>query len=122
MTRVQESLSIGRFARLSGLSIGALRHYDELDLLRPARVDAETGYRLFERGQLDRALTIARLRNLEMPLEEIRAVLDALQQAIHVSSPSSQKSPSTRTPSTRASRNASRVEGQYWPVSMELIV
>ena len=38
-------LTIGRFARLSGLSIGALRHYDELDLLRPARVDPETGYR-----------------------------------------------------------------------------
>ena len=41
--------SIGRFARLAGLSVGALRHDDELDLLRPA--------------------DIARLRDLELPLE-----------------------------------------------------
>ena len=32
----RDLLSIGRFARLAGLSVGALRHYDELDLLRPA--------------------------------------------------------------------------------------
>jgi len=73
---MDESFSIGRFARLSGLTIGALRHYDELDLLRPARVDPETGYRSYERQQAERARTIARLRSLEMPLEEIRAVLD----------------------------------------------
>jgi hypothetical protein len=40
-----DRLSIGRFARLTGLSIGALRHYDELDLLRPAEVDRFTAYR-----------------------------------------------------------------------------
>lgn len=73
---MEESLSIGRFARLSGLSIGALRHYDELDLLRPARVDPDTGYRSYRRDQLDPARTIARLRDIEMPLDEIRAVLD----------------------------------------------
>ena len=39
-------LTIGRFARLTGLSVGALRHYDELDLLRPARTDPFTSYRL----------------------------------------------------------------------------
>ena len=32
-------LTIGRFARLSGLSVGALRHYDDLDVLRPAAID-----------------------------------------------------------------------------------
>lgn len=40
-------IPIGRFARLAGLSIGALRHYDELDLLRPADVDRFTGYRRY---------------------------------------------------------------------------
>ena len=40
-----ELLSIGRFARLTGLSIGALRHYDEMGLLPPAAVSPETGYR-----------------------------------------------------------------------------
>ncbi len=39
-------LSIGRFARLTGLSIHALRHYDEVGLLRPDMVDPDTGYAL----------------------------------------------------------------------------
>jgi DNA-binding transcriptional MerR regulator len=68
-------LSIGRFARLAGLSIGALRHYDELDVLRPADVDRFTGYRRYRHEQLETARAIARLRDLELPLEEIRAVL-----------------------------------------------
>jgi DNA-binding transcriptional MerR regulator len=68
-------LSIGRFARLTGLSVGALRHYDELDVLRPADIDRFTGYRRYRRAQLETARTIARLRDLEVPLEEIRDVL-----------------------------------------------
>jgi DNA-binding transcriptional MerR regulator len=68
-------LSIGRFARLAGLSVGALRLYDELDLLRPADIDRFTGYRRYRRGQLETARTVARLRDLELPLDEIREVL-----------------------------------------------
>ena len=68
-------LSIGRFARLAGLSVGALRHYDDLDLLRPAEIDRVTGYRRYRRDQLETARTIARLRDLELPLDEIREVL-----------------------------------------------
>jgi DNA-binding transcriptional MerR regulator len=82
-----ELLTIGRFARLSGLSIGALRHYDELDLLRPADVDPFTGYRRYRRGQLGSARLIARLRELEAPLEEIRLVLasdDPVEQRRHI--------------------------------------
>ena len=71
----EELLSIGRFARLSGLSVGALRHYDELDVLRPADVDSATGYRRYRVHQLETARTIARLRELEMALDEIRDVL-----------------------------------------------
>ncbi len=70
-----ELYSIGRFARLSGLSIGALRHYDELDLLRPAQTDPATGYRRYRADQLDDARTIARLRELELPLETIRDLI-----------------------------------------------
>lgn len=73
--RDAELLSIGRFARLSGLSIGALRHYDELGVLRPAAVHPETGYRSYARVQLESARLVARLRSLEMPLAEIRAML-----------------------------------------------
>ena len=74
---MDDVLSIGRFARLSGLSIGALRHYDELGLLVPAEVDRWTGYRRYRRAQLDRARSIARLRELELPLDEMAAVLDS---------------------------------------------
>ncbi len=70
-------LVIGRFARLAGLSVGALRHYDELDILRPAWVDPETSYRSYRRDQLEPARTIVRLRDLEVPLETIRAYLAA---------------------------------------------
>ena len=74
---MDDLLSIGRFARLSGLSIGALRHYHEIGLLIPARVDAETSYRSYARAQLDDAQLIARLRELDLALPEIRAVLGA---------------------------------------------
>ncbi|MFF8862281.1 protein phosphatase 2C domain-containing protein [Streptomyces sp. NPDC015139] len=74
-----EFLTIGAFARASRLSPKALRLYDELDLLRPARVDPDTGYRYYAAGQLGRARLVAWLRRLGMPLAEIRAVcaLDA---------------------------------------------
>ena len=70
-----DRIPIGRFARLTGLSIGALRHYDELDLLRPVDVDRFTGYRRYAADQVEIGRAIARLRDLEVPLEEIRAVL-----------------------------------------------
>ncbi|MFY4717851.1 MerR family transcriptional regulator [Streptomyces sp. LaBMicrA B280] len=69
-----ELLTIGAFARVSRLSPKALRLYDELDLLRPARVDPGTGYRYYAVGQLGRARLVAWLRRLGMPLAEIRAV------------------------------------------------
>src|SRR3954453_7625743 len=68
-------LTIGRFARLTGLSVAALRHYDDLDLIRPARTDPFTSYRLYRRDQLETARTIVRLRDLEAPLETIRDYL-----------------------------------------------
>jgi DNA-binding transcriptional MerR regulator len=68
-------LSIGEFGRLSGLSVGALRHYDELGIITPAQVDGATSYRRYRRQQLDDARLVSTLRELEMPLEEIREVL-----------------------------------------------
>lgn len=70
-------LSIGRFARLAGLTIGALRHYHEHGLLVPGSVDSVTGYRRYAAAQLDDARLIARLRDLELPLPAIRALMVA---------------------------------------------
>ena len=67
-------MSSGEFARTSGLTRKALRLYDELGLLPPARVDPQTGYRLYAPGQLEQARLVAWLRRLGMPLAEIRAV------------------------------------------------
>jgi DNA-binding transcriptional MerR regulator len=73
---VDELLSIGRFARQSGLTIEALRHYDELGVLKPAVVDPVTGYRRYRHGQLDHARQAAWLRSLDVPLDQVRRWLD----------------------------------------------
>ncbi len=74
-------LPIGRFGRLAGLTIGALRHYHEVGLLVPARVDDETSYRSYAVAQLGDARLIARLRELDLGLAEIRAVVQATPEA-----------------------------------------
>jgi DNA-binding transcriptional MerR regulator len=68
-------MQIGRFAHLTGLTVKALRHYDEIGLLRPAAVDPDTGYRTYAPEQVERAETIRMLRQLEMPLDEIAELL-----------------------------------------------
>lgn len=70
-------MPIGRFSRLTGVGVKALRHYDEVGLLVPAAVDDETGYRFYSAEQVDRAEAIRLLRRLDMPLEEIRSTLAA---------------------------------------------
>jgi DNA-binding transcriptional MerR regulator len=70
----RQLLSIGRFARLTGLSIGALRHYDELGLLTPTRVDPQSGYRSYRREQADAARLIRRLRELGLSLPQVAAI------------------------------------------------
>jgi DNA-binding transcriptional MerR regulator/effector-binding domain-containing protein len=81
-------LSIGRFARLTGLTVKALRHYDELGLLRPANVDEWTGYRRYERSQLQEAVAVRRLRSLRVPLDEVAVLIrsddDSLREALAV--------------------------------------
>ena len=70
-------LTIGEFSRMTHLSVKALRHYDDVGLLSPAQVDSSSGYRRYATGQVPTAQVIRRFRDLDMPLEEIRSVLDA---------------------------------------------
>jgi DNA-binding transcriptional MerR regulator len=70
-----DQMSIGEFGSRSRLSAKALRLYDELSLLPPARVDEDSGYRFYEPGQLKQARLIAALRQLQVPLAEIKAIL-----------------------------------------------
>lgn len=76
MTEPNELMTIGDFARAVGLTPKALRLYDDLGLLRPAEVDAYSGYRRYVPMQLERARTVARLRLIGMPLARIKHVLD----------------------------------------------
>jgi PPM family protein phosphatase len=69
-----ELLTIGAFARAAELTPKALRLYDELGLLPPAAVDADSGYRYYDPGQLARARLVARLRQVGMPLARIQQV------------------------------------------------
>ena len=74
-------LSIGDFSVASHLSVKALRHYDEVGLLEPVARDPRSGYRRYGADQLARAQLIRRLRRLEMPVPEVRLVLDAPDEA-----------------------------------------
>jgi serine/threonine protein phosphatase PrpC len=71
-----ELLTIGAFARAARLTTKALRLYDEVGLLTPAAVDAESGYRFYDPDQLAHARMIAELRRIDMPLADIRTVCD----------------------------------------------
>jgi DNA-binding transcriptional MerR regulator len=69
-------VTIGEFARLSRLSPKALRLYDQLDVLAPAQVDGASGYRWYETGQLERAGLVAALRQIGVPLAQVRELLE----------------------------------------------
>jgi DNA-binding transcriptional MerR regulator len=70
-------LSIGRFAKQTGLTVRALRLYDRRGLLQPAVVDFRTSFRYYSPAQLAAAQHIRVLRSLELPLEEIALLLPA---------------------------------------------
>src|ERR1700733_2466970 len=71
------TVSVGRFATITHLSVRTLRHYHEVGLLEPAEVDPHTGYRRYTADQIPTAQVIRRFRDLGMPLEEIQGVLSA---------------------------------------------
>lgn len=69
-------ISIGDFARLGRVSVRMLRHYDEIGLLPPARIDATSGYRYYEVAQLSRLNRIIALKDLGFTLQQVQAILD----------------------------------------------
>lgn len=72
-----ELVGVGAFAQLSGLTVETLRHYHQVSLLVPVEVDDRTGYRRYGLRQLPRARTLAALRDVGMPLEDVAAIVDA---------------------------------------------
>jgi DNA-binding transcriptional MerR regulator len=70
-------VGIGDFSKMTFLSVKALRHYHEVGLLAPAEIDPDTGYRRYDAAQVSTAQVIRRLRELDMSLDEVRAVIEA---------------------------------------------
>ena len=73
---MQTLVTIGEFSRLSHLTVTTLRHYHEVGLLTPAQIDP-SGYRRYGVSQVQQAQLVRRLRQLEMPVPEVAAVLAA---------------------------------------------
>jgi DNA-binding transcriptional MerR regulator len=67
--------SIGDVARMTGVTARTLRHYDDIGLLRPSRVSTN-GYRWYGRDELRRLQRILLLRELQLPLPDIRVILE----------------------------------------------
>jgi DNA-binding transcriptional MerR regulator len=67
--------SIGDFARLSGVTAKALRHYDRIGVLQPAVVDVHTRYRRYSAGQLAELYELLSLARLGLSLRQARAVM-----------------------------------------------
>ncbi|MEM9563649.1 MAG: MerR family transcriptional regulator [Actinomycetota bacterium] len=70
-------LTIGSFSRATLVSVRSLRAYHERGLLVPAAVDPATGYRGYHPGQIADAVTLRRLRELDVPLDTIAEILGA---------------------------------------------
>jgi DNA-binding transcriptional MerR regulator len=72
---VDKGLTIGEFAQLTQLSVRTLRRYHESGLLEPVSVEPSTGYRYYTSEQIPAAQVIHRLRELDVPLAEVGAIL-----------------------------------------------
>ena len=69
-------MTVHEVSKLTGVSVRALHHYDQLGLLKPAEV-TEAGYRLYDEGSLARLQSILLFRELQFPLKDIGAILDS---------------------------------------------
>jgi DNA-binding transcriptional MerR regulator len=68
-------LTIGGFSEITHLSVRTLRRYHEAGLIEPAAVDAFTGYRYYTAEQIPTAQVIHRLRELDVPLAEVKSII-----------------------------------------------
>lgn len=69
------ALTVSQVARISGVSVRALHHYDEIGLLRPSG-RSSAGYRLYTEADVERLQQVLFFRTLEFPLEEIARIMN----------------------------------------------
>lgn len=75
MTDTPRFVTIGEFSALTRISVRMLRYYDTHGVLRPARVDSDTGYRWYSTDQVTDAGAVRRLRDVGFGVSAIVAVL-----------------------------------------------
>ncbi|MFK7694255.1 MerR family transcriptional regulator [Paenibacillus sp. HJGM_3] len=66
--------TVQKLGLLAGVSTRTLRYYDEIDLLKPARINS-SGYRIYGRAEVDRLQQILFYRELGVSLEEIKEIV-----------------------------------------------
>lgn len=66
---------VGEFSRIASVTIETLRHYDAIDLFKPAKVDSFTGYRYYKANQLQIIHQILALKDVGLSLDEIKSIL-----------------------------------------------
>ena len=71
------NMQIREFAEITGVSVRTLHYYDEIGLLKPARVDRETGYRFYDETSLLRMQEILFYRELDFSLKSIRDIVSS---------------------------------------------
>ena len=70
-----KTFRVKEVARLAGVTVRTLHHYDEIGLLQPSG-RTESGHRLYDESQLRRLQQIASLRHLGLSLDDVRACLE----------------------------------------------
>ena len=70
-------MQVKEFAELTGVSVRTLHYYDEIGLLKPSEVDAQTGYRFYDEKSLERMQEILFYRELDFSLKTIRQIISS---------------------------------------------
>ena len=73
---MEKLFSISKTAKMTAMTTEALRHYDRIGLVRPCKTDEWTGYRYYSEKEVVRLNTVRALRCMDMPLHEIKEILE----------------------------------------------
>lgn len=111
--------TIGDFARNGRVSVRMLRHYDALGLLRPARVDAVSGYRSYDAGQLARLNRLVALKDLGFTLDQVRSILEDALSAAELSGMLRMRRAELQSRIAADTRRLGQVEARLRTIEME---
>lgn len=68
-------LNIGEFSKICAVTTRTLRHYDNINLIKPKMINEENGYRFYDISQIRDMLFITRLKEYNFSLEEIKKIM-----------------------------------------------